>query len=267
TTIAQTVKNRIGSQLNGLGLRLLCQSLTWGLLSVEGFDGWDGCAFEVGTEPPVQSDLCAPRGGVQRGSRGGVQRGSRSGVPGGGLSGGLSGVPGGALSCCRSGGPGGPCGSRGGGLGGAPGGDPGGSRGVPGGFPGGGKGGELDLPAGVPSSRVHSSPYPLIRFPARRTLPQQRCFGAVGGKQTRRHVVPSVEPADEPDTTRHQLVTVVNRRMVRARLSHIERRSQPTEDLWASGQVVAVHAWLQLLRVEVPRRPPAHTGIAADAAV
>src|SRR5690554_1972577 len=28
TTAAQTMKNRIGSQLNGLGLRLLCQSLT-----------------------------------------------------------------------------------------------------------------------------------------------------------------------------------------------------------------------------------------------
>src|SRR5690606_53655 len=177
-------------------------------VSVAGFDGWDGCVFEVGAEPPVQSDLCAPRGGVQRGSRGDVQRGSRSGVPGGGLSGGLSGVPGGALGGSRSGGPGGSGGSRGGCLGGAPGGDPGGSRGVPGGFPSGGKGAELDLPAGEPSSRVHSSPYPLIRFPTRRTLPQQRCLSAVGGKQTRRHVVPSVEPADEPDTTRHQLVTV-----------------------------------------------------------
>src|SRR5690606_7501810 len=52
--------------------------------------------------------------------------------------------------------------------------------------------------------------------------------------------------------------------MVRARLSHIERRSQPTEDLWASGQVVAVHAWMQPGGVEV-FRPPAHTGIAADA--
>src|SRR5690606_33057592 len=212
-------------------------------------------------------DLCAPRGGVQRGSRGDVQRGSRSGVPGGGLSGGLSGVPGGTLSGSRSGGPGGSGGSRGGGLGAVPGGDPGGSRGVPGGFPGGGKGGELDLPAGVPSSRVHSSPCPLIRFPARRTLPQQRCFGAVAGKQTRRRLVPPIQTADETDTARHQLVTVVNRRMVRARLSHIQRWPQPTEDLWASGQVVAVHAWLQLLRVEVPRRPPTHTGIAADAAV
>src|SRR5690606_37784961 len=72
------------------------------------------------------------------------------------------------------------------------------------------------------------------------------------------------QTADETDTACHQLVTVVNRRMVRARLSLIQRWSQPAEDLWSSGQVVAVHAWLQPGGVEV-FRPPAHTGVAAVA--
>src|SRR5690606_17556567 len=79
-------------------------------------------------------------------------------------------------------------------------------------------------------------------------------------------VVPSVKPADETNTTRHQLVAVVDRRMVRAAFRQIQVRCDPVEDLFASGQVVAVHAWLQLLRVEV-FRPPAHTGVAAVAAV
>src|SRR5690606_8079554 len=96
-------------------------SFTGGLLSVEGLDGWDGCAFEVGAEPPVQSDLSGVPGGAPCGSGpGGVPGGGHGGGHGGGLSGG----PGG--------GPGGPGGSRGG----VPGGVPGGSRGgVPGGVP------------------------------------------------------------------------------------------------------------------------------------
>src|SRR5690606_34122558 len=35
---------------------------------VEGLDGWDGCAFEVGAEPPVQSDLSGVPGGAPCGS-------------------------------------------------------------------------------------------------------------------------------------------------------------------------------------------------------
>src|SRR5690606_6521995 len=63
------------------------RSLNGGLLPVEGFDGWEGCAFEVGAEPPVQS---VP-GGVP-GGFGGTPVGVPGGGPGdGGPGGGLSG--------------------------------------------------------------------------------------------------------------------------------------------------------------------------------
>src|SRR5690606_25032803 len=123
-----------------------------------------------------------------------------------------------------------------------------------------------DLPAGEPSSRVHSSPGPLIRFPARRTLPQQRCLSAVGCEQPGRRLVPPIQTADETDTARHHIVEAVYQVVIGTRLSLIQRRPQPTEDLCASGQVVAVLAWLQPGGVEV-FRPPAHTGVAAVAAV
>src|SRR5690606_10438920 len=116
------------SQLNGLGLRLLCQSGIGELLLVEGLDGWDGCAFEVGAEPPVQSVLSGGLSGCPGGGLGCRWRssehpwpGSRGGSRGGGLSGCSGGGAGGGVGGSRGGGPGGP----GGGLGG----------------PGGGKGG------------------------------------------------------------------------------------------------------------------------------
>src|SRR5690606_25510979 len=221
-------------------------SLIGGLLPVEGFDGWDGSAFEVGAEPPVRGGPGGVPGGP--GGVGGGPGGSLDGVPGGGLSGG----PGG----------GGGDGGGGGGLGGGPGGGDGGGPGGGGrrrcrfGFD------PRDLPTGESSGCFHRRPRPLIRFPTRRTLPQQNRFGAVGGEQARRRLVPPVQTADETDTARHQLVVGGDQVVVGARLSHIQRWPQPAEDLWASGQVVAVRAWLQLLRVEVPC-PPAHTGVAA----
>src|SRR5690606_6340059 len=116
------------------------RSLTGGLLPVEGLDGWDGCAFEVGAEPPVRGGPGVP-GGVPGGL------GGPGGGPGGSLGGGQGGGPGGGVSGGRGGGSG-LGGGTGGGLG------PGGGGRLRGrdGFD------RRDLPTGEPSSRVHSSP-------------------------------------------------------------------------------------------------------------
>src|SRR5690606_3656114 len=123
-------------------------------------------------------------------------------------------------------------------------------------------GGFRDLPTGERTSSLHRCPQTRVRFPTTCTLPQQRCLGAISSEQPSRRLVPPIQSADETGTAGDQLVAVVNRRMVRARLSHIQRRSQPTKNLWTSRQVVAVHARFQPGGVEV-FRPPAHAGVAA----
>src|SRR5690606_25512056 len=156
---------RIGTRNRGSGIGLCRLSAlrrgSFRDLPVEGLDGREGCAFEVGAEPPVQSVLSVLFGGP--------------GVSDGGVPGGADGGPGGGVS---------------GGV------VPGGSRGGPGVVPGGGKGSFRDLPAGERTSSLHRCPQTRVRFPATFTLSQQRCLGAVGSEQPSRRLIPSVQTAD-----------------------------------------------------------------------